>query len=529
MFRLKILTSTVLSAGMMAASVMAQETRQNVVLNSASEVAGEMDGAASAQKLPVKFAKGVPYPSGSSTPLAVAVGDVNGDGHADLVVANNCDANCQQGSVGILLGKGDGTFQSVVSYSSGGYGAHAVAIGDVNHDGKLDVLVANFCGPVPCGGGSLMGVSVLLGNGDGSFQTAVNYSSGGYEADAIAIADVNGDGKADIVVGNCSSGNAGTCDSGSVGILLGNGNGTFQAPVVYASGGAGATSVAVGDVNGDGKLDLVVANCSESGELCGAEATNGSIGVLLGNGNGTFQAAVNYSTGYLAQSVALGDLNGDGHPDVVVAAGYAGVLIGNGDGTFQPVVNYKSGGFSPESVAVSDVNGDARPDVVVVSRCWNPQTCHFGAVGVLAGLGDGTLQDAVRYSSEGSGAFGVGIGDMNGDGRIDLAAASFTVAVFLNKLSATTTLQLTSSLNPSQVNQSVTFTASVNSQSPLPDGSLIAFYSGGTQIGTGKTASGVASLTTSFSAAGKYTIQAVYAGDAYHKKSSKKVKQVVNP
>jgi hypothetical protein len=193
-----------------------------------------------------------------------------------------------------------------VTYDSGGI-ADSVAIADVNGDGKPDLVVANYCVPGNCPNAT---VAVLLGNGDGTFQAAVTYDSGGYAQTSVAVADVNGDGKPDLVVSNqCTDSN---CRSeGVVGVLLGNGDGTFRSVITYDSGGYSGYSVAVADVNGDGKPDLVVANeCANSN--CGSD---GTVAVLLGNGDGTFQAAVTYdSGGWDPLSVTVADLNGDREP-----------------------------------------------------------------------------------------------------------------------------------------------------------------------------------------------------------------------
>jgi hypothetical protein len=214
------------------------------------------------------------------------------------------------------------SFAPAVTYGSGGYYATSVAVANVNRDGIPDMVVTN-CNSLNNGGcnsAAVGAVGVLLGDGDGTFQTAVAYSSGGYVfATSVAVADVNGDGKPDLLVTNACflSSNEGGCDNGSVVVLLGNGDGTFKEPVRYNSGGGQASSVAVADVNGDGKPDLVVANtCARSGvDGC----NNGSVGILLGNGDGTFQTAVPYSSGgYYAVSVALADVDGDGKSDIVV-------------------------------------------------------------------------------------------------------------------------------------------------------------------------------------------------------------------
>ena len=302
------------------------------------------------------------------------------------------------------------SFVPAVLYDSGGPDASgfSIAIADVNGDGKLDlvVAVADF---LPQGATGV--VSVLLGNGDGTFRAATTYGSGGAFAISVAVADLNGDGKPDIVVANCALTAYNYCWNGSsgVGVLLGNGDGTFQPVVTYDSGDA-ADSVAVGDLNGDGKPDLVI------GSSLGAEAR-----VLLGNGDGTFQPAVAYYAGSNGAAVALADVNGDGRVDLVVAnygSNTVSVLLGNGDGTFQQALSYGSGGYGTDAVAVADVNGDGKPDLVVANY-------GDGSVGVLLGRGDGTFQPAVTYSSGGSLPTSIAVSDVNGDGKPDLLVANY--------------------------------------------------------------------------------------------------------
>jgi hypothetical protein len=358
---------------------------------------------------------------------SVSAGDFNGDGKADLVVANQClDSTCASGGVSVLLGNGDGTFQAAQSYFSGGYEAYAVAVGDVNGDGKADLVVANGCKSAnKCANGV---IGVLLGNGDGTFQAAQTYSSGGVVASAVAIADLNKDGRADLVVANqCLDS---TCASGGVSVLLGTANGTFREAQSYASGGLTAVSVAVGDFNGDHKMDLVVANQCQSSGNC-----DGNVGVLLGVGKGVFQAAQSYpSGGYSAASVAVNDFNGDRVPDLVVASqcqssgdcsnGSVGVLLGKGDGTFQPAQNYVSGGNNTAAVTARDLNGDGRTDLMLANQCQIASNCKDGSISVLMGNGDGTFQVARNYISDGVFAFSVDSGDWNGDGKADLAVVN---------------------------------------------------------------------------------------------------------
>jgi hypothetical protein len=254
-------------------------------------------------------------------------------GRLDLVVANHTASN----GVSVLLGNGEGTFQPAVTYSL--YAPTSVATGDFNGDGRLDLVFASDTGEV----------SVLLGNGDGTFQSPVLCASG-YPSYSVAVGDFNGDGKLDLAVANYYSGN--------MTVLLGNGDGTFQSPVNYTVGGYDPVSDAAGDFNGDGKLDLAVANSSDS-----------TISLLLGNGDGTFQSPVTYPVGSHPNSVAAGDFNGDGKLDLVVANGGSddvSVLLGNGDGTLQSALSYAVDS-GPSFVAVGDFNSDGRMDLAVAN------------------------------------------------------------------------------------------------------------------------------------------------------------------
>jgi hypothetical protein len=508
------------------------------------------------QVLQAHFVKAVPYATVGRYTNSVAVGDVNGDGKPDLIVASVCESynDCPSGGgVSVLLGNGNGTFQAPVAYASGGFFSTSVAVADLNGDGKPDLVVANECATYIDAGCSDNGsLGVLFGNGDGTFQAPVSFLSGGFIALSVAIRDVNHDGHPDLVAANYCQNVNNNCSEGfgpgGVSVLLGDGKGTFTPAVSYSSGGESAESVAIADVNGDGHPDLVVANFCQSLDNCTGA---GQVGVLLGIGDGTFQPPVSYASGGHNTNgggifVAAGDVNGDGHPDLVVAttcqsssncnAGGVNVLLGNGNGTFQAPVAYASGGVNANSLAIADVNGDGHADVVVANRC-NSKSCG-GVVSVLLGNGDGTLQTAQNFASAGNTAWSVAVADVNGDGMPDLVVANYyasrknpvndTVGVLLNSLAKTTTA-VTSSLNPSAFGQPVTFTATITSNPSVPDGEVVTFHSGKTNLGTGTTTHGVASLTTSFSKGGTYTIKATYPGDTFHKASSGTVKQVVNP
>lgn len=234
-----------------------------------------------------------------------------------------------------------------------------------------------------------------LWSADSPFLTGNSYPTG-KEPDAIAVGDFNGDGRLDIVVGNRKNNN--------IDIFLAKANGAFANAVTYRVAGA-AVSVAVADVNGDGKLDLVVA---------GSNSTGGNIDVLLGNGDGTFQAAVAYALPQTLLSVVAVDLNGDGHPDVVTVTGPkssgqgAWVLLNEGDGTFQvPTAPALSGPFV--QVAAGDFNRDGKQDLLLGTE----------SVLLALGNGDGTFQKPVSVAS--SSYYTFVVGDFNGDGKLDFA------------------------------------------------------------------------------------------------------------
>jgi Bacterial Ig-like domain (group 3)/FG-GAP-like repeat/FG-GAP repeat len=473
---------------------------------------------ADSSTLPLNFKNARLYSTGNISNYGIAVADLNGDGHPDVVVTG---FSSPASLIGVMMGNGDGTFAAPTTYSTGGTIAYSVAIADVNGDGFLDLIVANQYASDSSSEGS---VGVLLGNGDGTFQPVFTYDSGGKRAQWVAVADVNGDKHPDIIVTNGCAGECQSTRNGLVSVLLNDGKGSFLPARNYSDGASALgmpESIAVGDFNGDGHPDIVVSNqCADTA------CSTGSLGVLLNKGDGTFRAPVQYSSGgyFYGQAVAVADMNGDGKLDLIVGnwcfnstvcsgfqTGAVSVLLGNGDGTFQAPVTSIGGMGVAASLAVGDVNGDGHPDVLVTGGY---------VVDVLLGNGDGTLQTPVGYSGT-NGIASVAIADLNGDGRPDLLSADdyASVSVWLNALKKSATTVMTSSANPVLINQPVTFTATITSDSPIPDGTVITF-SDRTELGTATTKNGMASFTTAFPQAKTYDIHVSFPGDAFHGKSS---------
>src|SRR5439155_755404 len=243
-------------------------------------------------------------------PHWMAASDFNGDGRPDLATANS-DSN----NVSVLLGNGDGTFQAAPTLVAGSR-PESVAVGDINRDGVPDLAVANS-------GSS--DVSVLLGNGDGTFQAPRTFDAGRAPI-SVSVADLNGDGRPDLAVANYGSVDS-TAQPGNVAVLLGNGDGGFQSAVFFVTGGTHPHAVAVSVVDGDGIPDLLVSN---SGSY--------TVAVLRGIGNGTFQEARTFFAGSGPASIAVRDFNGDGRPDLAVSNEFShnvALLLGIGDGTFR--------------------------------------------------------------------------------------------------------------------------------------------------------------------------------------------------
>jgi hypothetical protein len=409
-------------------------------------------------------------------PHSVAAGDLRGNGKLDIVTANYFG-----NSVSVLLGNGDGTFTGHVDYSVGS-APQAVVAADLNGDGKLDLVTANS--------GSAT-VSVLLGNGDGTFQSPVNYAVG-VTPTALTVADLNGDGKPDLVVANAFS--------RSISVLLGTGGGAFAPAVQYPGLNFSIlTGVVVGNFTGQGRLDVV----TSSGNFPSLE-------LYPGNGDATFGPARATFYGTNFTSLVAGDFNGDGKLDVVAAGdiGTGGTihsLLGNGNGTFEPKVF--DFGTHPMALATGDLTGDGKLDIVTANS-------RDDSISVLPGLGDGGFAFPTTIPV-GKSPSSVAVGDFNNDGRPDVVVVNSgnnSVSVLLNIAGTTTTLS--SSAPSSGLGQNVTFTATVKADTPTsgtPTGAVTFRTAAGT-LQTVSLTNGSASFTTSSLPIGQTAVTAVYSG-----------------
>ena len=474
-------------------------------------------------------ATGSPVPVGNK-PQSIVAGDFSGDGFVDLAVLNGNSQN-----ISILKGDGTGAFTVLAAKPTTGNTPVAIATADFDGDGDLDLVVANS---------SDQTISFLSGNGNGSFNARVSYSVAPLNSiSAIAIGDFNGDGIPDIAVaGSPAAG-------GAVIIMQNNGSGVFTK--VTPTGivvGTAPSSIAVGDFDGDGNLDLAVANKSSntvtilrgdgsgtnftsstitvtSGsnpsaivatdldadgrlDLVVAESNNSRLDIYRGNGNGTFTFQRNVSTGNTPASIVAGDFDSNGHIDLAVAnsgSATASVLLGNGDFTFQAQKTSPTG-TSPISITSGDFNGDGNTDVAVANNNSNNVSI------LLNQLTDTATASFTGIDVPGSGSNHNVEATYPGDGNFN-PSTSTTVALGSTKIS-TSTLLSASTTTPA-FGQQVVLTATLvpSLVGALTPTGTVTFKNGGATLGTATVSGGLATLNVTSLTAGIHSLTAIYAGD----------------
>ena len=330
-------------------------------------------------------------------------GDLSGDGKPEIV-----SFNCKDNTVTVYVNQGDGTFAPGVYYNNNSdqnQGVFDGMIADLNGDGKNDIVAINeFAADV----------SVFLGHGDGTVSVKPSsYAVGGYAWNTPLIADFNGDGLMDVVVSDAQY---------SLVYLQGYGDGTFRASPTYPlpnsfAQGAYTESVASGDFNGDGIADVVVGQIGNTGST--------GVTVYLGKGDGTFQAGDSYGSAVQMSFVAVADFNSDGKLDIAAIDrnnSVVQIFLGNGDGTFNVGAAYPTsplGDASSQNLVIGDFDKDGKMDIAVANS-------NTKDVGVLLGHGDGTFANAVSYSTTGYSVYDIKAADLNGDGYSDLAVIAYT-------------------------------------------------------------------------------------------------------
>jgi hypothetical protein len=284
--------------------------------------------------------------------IAFAVpADVNHDGTPDIVLLNHQTSPPFSTNLSVLIGNGDASFQPRIDQAIDP-GALTFTAADLNGDGNADVIEG-----YSSGGNDF--VRVQLGNGDGTFQAGADYATAGPPIQVVA-ADLNGDGRIDLAV---------ISGYDTIGVLLGKPDGTFLPRQDTAIGTSFLTLLAVADINGDSKPDLIAYQSSQAGH---------AIRVMLGAGDGTFTLKGEYPAGILSEDIAVADVTGDGNPDVLVYSSFASVLSvypGDGDGALEPRIDYGAFTVSSAAMAVGDITSDGKPDVLIAGGSVFLATC----------------------------------------------------------------------------------------------------------------------------------------------------------
>ena len=481
------------------------------------------------------FGASTTYPVGSH-PAGIVAADFNGDKQVDIAVANSGTLGLPSGGtadVSILFGTGGGNFGPAQHFGIGDTASHpsSIAVADFNRDGRIDIALGNY---------SLRAVSVLLGDGAGAFSLAGTFELIFQNLFSIAVGDFNGDSNPDVVA---------TLDFiSAVAVLLGTGTGTLGSPTLYGAGPF-AIGVDVGDLNGDGKEDLAVAD------------QGGFVSILLGNGLGAFAPFTSFPVEFNPRGIELADFDRDGKIDVAVAnsgSGTVSVLLGDGLGGLGPARNFPVG-TAPIGIDAGDLDGNGLLDLAVANSVSNsvsillnaaptvlPETlplpvvaAQFPATQFSASGGTAPYTFALSGTPPPGLTFDAatatlsGVPEQVGTSNFLIAVTDATGCSSARSFSMTVTpvptiVLVTSSPNPSVLGQTVVLTAVVSPSGPIKPTGTVEFHEG-PAIGTAPLVDGIARLEISTLSLGTHTIRAQFSGDAnyFSNISSTEVVQIV--
>lgn len=442
--------------------------------------------------------------------LPAAESDIAGGSGGIAVNDFNRDGNADAvlADGSVYLGNGNGGLSFVETASLGGI---AIQTGEFNHDVKPDLAAVVECAPAGCDAGGEL--AIALGNGDGTFQTPTFLPSGGSYSESLAVADFNGDGNLDIAIANeCAESDC--SGNGSVSIFLGNASGTFTLLTTITGITGSPLSIIAGDFNNDGIVDLAA-----SGVEAGGNFGVGVVNMLPGNGDGTFKTAVvtSFDNPGITAS-ASGDFNQDGILDLAVAngdvcsdcGGTGSILYGNGDGTFSLGPGIGTEGAPAVTAVAADFYGTGTPTPVLANRCGDPLDCPYGSVMIYGTENETDIM--LLY---------LAVGDFNNDGKPDLAGSlqfDSGASILLNNgatLAASTTTLSPATIQTYQAFQPVTFTVQVGHTGPNSPTGLVNFLDNGVSIGSAAlTSKGRATFTTTQLMVGVHFIVADYQGNS---------------
>ncbi len=335
--------------------------------------------------------------------------DFNKDGNLDLAIVSFSDD-----AVSILLGNGDGTFDAKTDYPTGS-GPMGLAVGDMNADGYFDLVVANYQDNT---------VAVLLNDAAGGFGAPDAYTTAHDAPNQIVLGDFDSDGALDVAVTNFGALSDGT----TITVYPGDGDGTLNTDLTFYATGTGPNHITQGDFDNDSDLDLAITNRGSNGD-------GTSITILLGDGDGTFTAGSSLTTNAGPHGIVTGDLDGDGNLDLAAAntgtdnGSTASVFMGNGDGTFDAKADFTTG-TGPFDILALDADGDGDLDLAISSFADGKITIYENNASGTFTAGNSMDASTAGYD------FYISTGDYDNDGKLDLASSNFassTASVFLNE------------------------------------------------------------------------------------------------